>query len=141
MRQWTGFLAIGLLVGLAVINVAVAQEGLELGRIFDRYNAEAKAGDVNKMLSLRTTESQKEIRSQIAKKEDRDYFQLISRAQVPESYQIQHVSRAKSGKSATLYLLGQYAAMPEIQRPRTRMEVSVTFKKKTARGKSTRLSL
>jgi len=97
--RW-GFLVIGLLMGLAVINMASAQDAGEFGRIFDAYNAAANAGDVSTMLSLRTTERQKEIRGQIKGKKDRAYFLLISRAQVPESYQIQHVSRAKSGQSA-----------------------------------------
>jgi hypothetical protein len=130
-----GFLLIGLVLSLVVINVAGAQDASELGRIFDAYNAAAKAGDVDKMLSLRTAEQQKEIRGQITKKEDRDVFVLLARAQIPESYRTEHVSWAKSGKSATLYLLGQFAAMPKIQRPRMRMEESLSFKKEDGQWK------
>src|SRR5574340_369722 len=103
-----GFLVIGLLTSLAVINLASAQDAGELGRVFDAYNVGAKAGDVDKMLSLRTAARQKEIRGQIVKKEDRHYFLLLARAQIPDSYQIEHVSWAKSRQSATLYLLGQF---------------------------------
>lgn len=124
-----GFLLIGLLLSVVVINVAGAQDAVELGRIFDAYNVAAKAGDVEKMLSLRTADSQKEIRQQIVKKEDRNLFLLLGRAQIPESYQIEHVSWAKGGKSGTLYVLGQFAAIAEIQRPRMRMEESISFKK------------
>ena len=128
LPRW-GFLVIGLLMSLAVINMASAQDAAEFGRIFDAYNVAANAGDVSTMLSLRTTEIQKEISEQIKGKKDRAYFLFISRAQVPESYQIQHVSRAKSGQSVTLYLLGQFSAMPEMQRPRLRMEELIAFKK------------
>ena len=93
-----GFLVIGLLLSVALINPAGAQDAAELGRIFDAYNVAAKAGDVDKMLALRTAEQQKEIRGQIGKKEDRNYFLLLGRAQIPESYQIEHVSWAKSGQ-------------------------------------------
>jgi hypothetical protein len=120
-----GSLLIGLLLSVVIINVAGAQDAADLGRIFDAYNAAAKAGDVEKMLSLRTAESQKEIRAQIIKKEDRNMFLLLGRAQIPESYQLEHVSWAKDGKSATLYVLGQFAAMAEVQRPRMRMEESL----------------
>ncbi|MGP8050624.1 MAG: hypothetical protein ACLPYB_08425 [Desulfobaccales bacterium] len=87
------------------------------------------------MLSLSTTERQKGISEQIKGKKDRAYFLLISRAQVPESYQIQHVSRAQSGQSVTLYLLGQFSAMPEMQRPRLRMEELISFKKENGAWK------
>jgi hypothetical protein len=124
-----GSLLIGLLLSVVIINVAGAQDAADLGRIFDAYNAAAKAGDVEKMLSLRTAESQKEIRAQIVKKEDRNMFLLLGRAQIPESYQLEHVSWAKDGKRATLYVLGQFAAMAEVQRPRMRQEESISFKK------------
>jgi hypothetical protein len=134
LSRW-GLLVIGLLLSVVVVSLASAQDAAELGRIFDAYNVGAKAGDVDKMLSLRTAERQKEIRSQIAKKEDRQYFLLIARAQIPASYQIEHVSWAKSQQKATLYLLGQFAAMPEIQRPRLRMEEMVSFKKENGAWK------
>ena len=126
---------IGLLIGAAVVNAAIAQDGSELGRIWDAYNVAAKAGDINQMLSMRTANQQKEIRAQIGKKEDRDYFLLLARAQAPESYQIQHVSWGKNSQKATLYLLGQFANMPEIQRPRLRMEEMVVFQKESGKWK------
>jgi len=122
-------------MSVVVINLASAQDAAELGRVFDAYNVGAKAGDVDKMLSLRTAERQKEIREQIAKKEDRNYFLLLGRAQIPESYQLEHVSWTKSRQSATLYLLGQFAAMPEIERPRLRMEEMISFKKENGAWK------
>lgn len=124
-----GFLVIGLLLSLIVVNSLCAQDELELKRIFEAYNVAAKAGDVEKMLALRTADSQKEIREQIGKKEDRQYFLLLGRAQIPESYQVEHVSWGKGGQKATLYILGQFAAMAEVQRPRMRMEESISFKK------------
>lgn len=130
LPKW-GFLVIGLLLSVAGINHANAQDAAEFGRLFDAYNVAAKAGDVSKMLSMRTPERQKEISGQIANKEDRQDFLRISQAQVPESYQVQHVSQAKSGQRAMLYLLGQFAAIPEIQRSRLRMEMLISFKKES----------
>lgn len=130
-----GFLLIGLWLSMAVINAAGGQDASELGRIFDAYNVAAKAGDVDKMLSLRTAAQQKEIRGQIGQKKDRDYFLLLARAQTPESYQVEHVSWAKSGKSATLYLLGQFPAMSQIERPRLKMEEFIVFKKENGTWK------
>ena len=95
---------------------------------FDDYNAAAKSGDVDKMLSLRTAASQKEIRPQIVKKEDRDLSLLLGRAQIPESYQIEHVSVGKDGKKGTLDVVGQFAALADIKRPRMRPEESISFK-------------
>ncbi|MHB8067581.1 MAG: hypothetical protein ACYDIC_06735 [Desulfobaccales bacterium] len=129
MLQRSVSLVVGLLLSLLAVNPAPAQDGAELGRIFDAYNAGAKAGDVDKMLSLRTTKMDQEIRGQIVKKEDRKFFVAMGRAQIPESYQIQHVSWGKDRQSASLYLLAQYAALPEMERPRTRMEGLITFKK------------
>ncbi|MGA2404136.1 MAG: hypothetical protein ABSG91_20920 [Syntrophobacteraceae bacterium] len=124
-----------LLAWLAVAGAAKAQDAAELTRTFDEYNFAAKAGEIKKMLSLRTVEQQKEINSQIVKKQDRDYFMLIARAQTPESYEVQHVARGKSGQSATLYLLAQFPAMREIDRPRTRMEEMISFKKENGKWK------
>jgi len=107
----------------------------ELSRTFDAYNAAAKTGDVEKMLVQRTTESQKEIRKQIKKKEDREFFVMLGRAQVPESYEAQHVAAAKDGKSATLYVTAQFAAIAELERPRQRMEISISFKKEKGKWK------
>jgi hypothetical protein len=130
-----GFLSIGLLLSLLVITAAGAQDQAALGRVFAAYNLAAKAGDVDKMLSLRTSQQQQDIRRQIGKKEDREAFIFLARAQIPESYQIEHVSWAKNGKSATLYMLGQFPAMPEMKRPRLRMEESLTFKKENGQWK------
>lgn len=130
-----GSLAIGLLLSLAVISTAGAQDAAELKRIYDAHNRAAKAGDVDKMLSLRTSRQQKEIRAQITEKQDRDLFILHARAQVPKSYRIEHVSWSKDGMSAKVYLVGQFAAMPEIKRPRLRMEESLSFKKENGSWK------
>ncbi len=107
----------------------------ELTRIFDAYNAAAKAGDVDRMISLRTAEMRKEIRSDIRKKEDRELFVLLGRAQTPEVYEAQHAAVARDGKSATLYILAQYAAMPEVERPRSRMEAAINFNKENGKWK------
>lgn len=124
-----GLFSIVFLACLVVAGAAKAQEAADLTRIFDAYNVAAKAGDVKKMLSMRTAEQHKEISKEIVKKKEREYFLLIGRAQVPESYEVQHVSRVDNGQGANLYLLVQFPAMREIDRPRTRMEEMVSFKK------------
>ncbi len=107
---------------------ADARDATELTGIFDAYNAAAKAGDAKKMLSYYTAEQQKEIGTQIKNKEDREMFLMFGQAQVPESYEVQHVEWAKDGSAATLYLLAQLPAMKELDRPRVRMELGVFFK-------------
>jgi hypothetical protein len=87
------------------------------------------------MLSLRTIEQQKDINKEIVKKQDRDYFLLLARAQIPESYEVEHVTWSGNGQSAILYLLGQFPAMREIDRPRTRMEEMISFKKEDGKWK------
>lgn len=129
------FFSIVLLACLAVAGAAKAQDAAELTRTFDEYNSAAKAGEVKKMLSLRTLEQQKDINREIAKKQDRDYFLLLARAQIPESYEVEHVAKGRDGQSATLYLLGQFPAMREIERPRTRMEEMISFKKEDGKWK------
>jgi hypothetical protein len=130
MGQRRRVLLLVLLLGLAAVSPAPAQNNIPgLGSIFDEYNAYAKAGDLEKMLALRTVGSQKDIREFITKPEDREYFITISRSQVPESYQTQHFSWGKNRQSAKLYLLLQLTESPAIQRPRQRLEGVVIFKK------------
>jgi hypothetical protein len=129
------FFSIVLLSCFAVASIAMAQDAAELTRTFDEYNSVAKVGEVKKMLSLRTVEQQKDINREIVKKEDRDYFLLISRAQIPESYAVQHVAWSGNGQGATLYLLSQFPAMREIDRPRTRVEEMISFKKEDGNWK------
>jgi hypothetical protein len=129
------FFSIVLLACLAAAGAVLAQDAAELTRTFNEYNFAAKAGELKKMLSLRTMEQQKDISKEIAKKEDRDYFLLLARAQTPESYEVEHVAKGRDGRSATLYLLGQFAAMREIDRPRTRMEEMISFKKEDGKWK------
>lgn len=129
------FSSIVLLACLAAASPVKAQDAAELTRTFDEYNFAAKAGEVEKMLSLRTIEQQKDIKNEIAKKKDRDYFLLLARAQTPELYEVQHVARGGDGQSATLYLLAQFPAMREIDRPRTRMEEMISFKKENGKWK------
>ena len=127
--------SIVLLACLAVAGAVLAQDAAELRRTFDEYNSAAKAGEVKKMLSLRTIEQQKDINKEIVKKQDRDYFLLLARAQIPESYEVEHVTWSGNGQSAILYLLGQFPAMREIDRPRTRMEEMISFKKEDGKWK------
>ena len=54
---------------------------------------------------------------------------LLARAQIPESYEVEHVAKGRDGQSATLYVLGQFPAMREIERPRTRMEEMISLVK------------
>ncbi len=129
------FFSIVLLACLAIAGAVKAQDAAELTRTFNEYNSAAKVGELKKMLSLRTIEQQKEINKEIAKKEDRAYFLLLARAQTPESYEVEHVASGKDGQSATLYLLGQFPAMREIERPRTRMEEMISFKKENGKWK------
>jgi hypothetical protein len=129
------FFSIVLLACLAAAGAVQAQDAAELTRTFDEYNSAAKGGELKKMLSLRTVEQQKDINKEIVKKQDRDYFMLISRAQIPESYEVQHVAWSGNSQGATLYLLGQFPAMREIDRPRTRMEEMISFKKEDGKWK------
>ena len=127
MTSRLAFCSVALVACLIVSSPVRAQNGSDFTRVFDAYNAAAKAGDVEKMLSLRTKEQQASIKQEIKGKENRQYFVMIARAQVPESYAVQHVAPTAKGLGATIYLLGQFAAMSE--RPRCRFEVSVSFKK------------
>lgn len=136
MLQKLLLFASGLLVCMTAGYSSAAQDlTAELTQIFDAYNVAAKAGEVDKMISLRTAEVREEIRRDIKKKEDRELFVLLGRAQTPESYEAQHVAVARDGKTATLYMLAQYAAMPEVKRPRSRMEASITFNKENGKWK------
>ncbi len=108
----------------------------ELKDVFDAYNGFAKAGDVDNMLALRAAENAKEIRSQIKKKEDREYFVLVGRGQAPDSYEVQHVEWAKDGTGAELYSLLHLPPMKEIQRSKKAvMEVVVSFRKEKGKWK------
>jgi len=136
MLQKLFALAAGLLFCVTAGYTAAAQDPTaELTQIFDAYNAAAKAGEVDKMISLRTAEVRKEVRRDIKKKEDRELFVLLGRSQTPESYEAQHVAVARDGKTATLYILAQFAAMPEVERPRSRMEAAITFNKENNKWK------
>lgn len=130
-----GFFSIVLLARLIVAGAVLAQDAAELTGAFDEYNSAAKAGELKKMLSLRTIEQQKDINREMVKKQDRDYFLLLARAQIPESYEVEHVAKGRDGQSATLYLLGQFPAMREIERPRTRMEEMISFKQEDGKWK------
>ena len=115
---------------------AVTGNEKELKDVFDAYNGFAKAGDADKMLALRTAAVEKEIRSQLKKKRDREDFVMMGRAQVPDSYEVQHVQWAKDGTSAELYSLWRLPAMKEIQRPKEAVvEVMVSFKKENGKWK------
>lgn len=120
---------VALATWLNVSSPALAQNRSDFTRLFDAYNGAAKTGDVKKMLSMRTMEQRESIKSQIKKGDEREAFVLIARAQAPESYEVQHVSATAHGLGTTLYVLAQYAAMPEIERPRCRAEESISFKK------------
>lgn len=120
-------LIVGLIGAIAMTGSADARDAKELSTIFDAFNAAAKTGDTKKMLSYFTAEQHKDMGEKIKKKQERDMFVAFGRAQIPESYEIQHVQWAKDD-SATLYLLAQLPAMKELERPRTRMEMAVYFK-------------
>lgn len=115
---------------------AMAGNEKELKDVFDAYNGFAKAGDVDKMLALRTSEVEKEIRPQITKKQDREMFVMMGKAQVPDSYEVQHVQWSKDGTSAELYSLWHLPPMKEIQRMKAAVvEVMVSFKKENGKWK------
>ena len=128
-------MVIGLFVSVLVVDTAIAQNIAELNRTYDAYNAAAKTGDVDKILSMYTAKTRKDIQRGISKKEDRDFFIIMKRAEVPESYEVQHTVWDRNGKSGTLYLVAQLPAMPEIERPRMRMEMMVTFIKEKGKWK------
>jgi hypothetical protein len=115
---------------------ATAGNEKELKDVFDAYNGFAKTGDVDKMLALRTAAVEKEIRSQIKKKRDREDFVMMGRAQVPSSYEVQHVTWGKDGKSADLYALWHLPPMKEIDRlKQADVEVLLVFKMEKGKWK------
>lgn len=128
-------LVIGLFVSVLVVDTAIAQDIAELNRTYDAFNAAAKAGDVDKILSMYTAKQRKEILRGISKKEGRGFFIMMKRAEVPESYEVQHTAWDRNGKSGTLYLVAQLPAMPEIERQRMRMEIMVNFIKEKGKWK------
>jgi hypothetical protein len=126
--SWHLLLAFPLLV--AMTHDAAAADEKDLRAVFDAYNSAAKAGNVDKMLSLRTAETEQEIRGQLRKKEDREDFVILGRAQVPDTYDIQHINWAKDGKNADLYALWHLPPMKEIQRTKKAdLEARIVFKK------------
>lgn len=133
-------IALNMLLAVPLLSTMAygAQAGneKELKDVFDAYNGFAKAGDVDKMLALRTSAVEKEIRPQIQKKEDRDGFVLMGRAQIPDSYEVQHVAWAKDGTSADLYSLWHLPPMKEIERLKEAVaEVMLSFKKESGKWK------
>ncbi len=123
-------LVFGLLLIAAVGSRAQAQDVGELTRAVDAWHAAAKAGDLDKWLSLRTAEVKKELTSDIGTQRKKAI--MFARMQAADSYQVQHVIWGKDGGSATLFLLAKFAAMPEAERPTAmRMEESVAFKKES----------
>jgi hypothetical protein len=119
----------------AFTNVGFAADDKELTKIYDAYNIAAKGGDVDGMLAMRTAAAEKEVRGQIQKPENRDYFVMINRAQAPESYDVEHVEWSKKKDAADLYLMCQLPEMREIKRKRTSIEVLVTLKKEGGKWK------
>ncbi len=124
-RSWSQILVLAML--FISTHTMAAGQATDLTAVFETYCANAKAGDVDAMLSLRTTSAREAIREQIRDKKDRDYFLLIGRAQAPESYEVQHVAWSGDGNRAELYAVLQLPAMKQIDRPRTRMEMRMTF--------------
>lgn len=130
----------GLLLCAVMTNAARAQqEQAEFTRLLEAFYAASKGGDADKILSFYASDRQKEIRSEIKKKEERKFFLLVARAQVPASYQVEHVAVPKDGQKATLYLLGEFPSMPEIHRQRMRGEQMFSFKKEQGQWKIDRI--
>ena len=127
--------ATGLLLFMAMTAPAKAQEQAEFTRLLDGFFVASKTGNIDKILSYYTPDRQKEIRSEIKKKDERKFFLLIARAQVPESYQVEHVAPAKDGRGATVYLVGEFPPMPEIERKRMRVEEMISFTKEQGQWK------
>jgi len=128
-----------LLLCTVMTNAARAQEHAEFTRLLESFYAASKGGDVDKILSFYTTDRQKELRSEIKKKEERKFFLLVARAQIPASYQVEHVAMPKDGQKATLYLLGEFPAMPDIHRQKMRGEQMFSFKKEQGQWKIDRI--
>ncbi len=124
------------LLALLAAAAAPAQEVTDLTRVFDAYNAAALASDLPKMLARR-----EQMEAAMEKAEDRDSLIASTQGQVPDSYQVIHVRWNEKQDSATLYLLSNFSEMPKIQRPKLRMEESVSFGKEDGIWKlrSTRL--
>lgn len=123
--------ALGLLLVAAVATRAGAQDVTELTRTLDNWHAAAKAGDVDKWLSARTADVRKEMPPEMTQAQHRKQAALFARMQAADSYEVQHVDWSKDGRSATLFILAQFSAMPEAERPAGRMEESIAFKKES----------
>ncbi len=115
---------------LSPASAADAGEVKDLCAVYEAYNAAVQTGNVEKMLSFRTAETEKDLRGELGKKEDREYFVLIAKAQVPETYDVQHVSWTGDGNGAELHALWHLPPMKEIKRFRKALvEVNIPFRK------------
>ncbi len=138
VTMWKLLLSLLLIVPVMAAMTFGAEAGneKELTDVYDAYNGFGKAGDVEKMLSLRTAGMVAEIRPQIEKNEDRDYFVIIGKGQATESYEVQHVEWTPDGEGARLYVLLHLPPMKEIQRKKKAdMEASITFRKENGAWK------
>ena len=118
------------LIPLICNSLTTAQNiSTELKNVFDGYNAAMKQGDYNKMLSFCSSELQKEILDQVKTKKDQDDLMLNGQMQIPESYEIQHITSEKDSSKTTVYTIMQFSAMKEIGRENSRIESEIHYKK------------
>jgi hypothetical protein len=127
--------ALGLGIIAAVARPAEGQDPTDLTRVLDAWHAAAKAGDLDKWLAVRTADIKKELTADITPPGHRKQAVLFARAQAADSYEVRHVAWNKDGKTATLFILAQFSAMPEVERPAGKMEESITFKKEAGAWK------
>ena len=130
-----GSFALGLWIVAAVAGRAEAQDPADLTRVLDAWHSAAKSGNLDQWVAVRTADIKKELTHDIAPAANRKRAVVFARAQAADSYEVQHVAWNKDGKTATLYILAQFSAMPEAQRPAGRMEESITFKKEAGAWK------
>jgi hypothetical protein len=124
------FFTIVLIIYMFCRSETVGQNlSADLRNVFDKYNAATKEGDFNKILFYCTNDLQKEILSQVKTKKDQDDFILNGRIQIPESYEIQHISSEKDSQKVSVYVIMQFSAMQEIGRERSRIECEIHYKK------------
>jgi hypothetical protein len=129
MLQGIASFALALALVGAVATTAKGQDSGELTRTLDAWHAAGQAGEIDKWLAVRTAEVRKDMPPEMLSPKHRKQAAMFARIQAAESYEVQHVAWGKDGRSATLYIVARFTAMPEAERPAGRAEESIAFKK------------
>ena len=103
--------------------------------LYDSYLTAAKEGNMDKIISFYTKDVQKEMKGHLKSKADRKDFFSFYKSQLPESYEIVHMSYGADSQTVILNAIMQFDAMKEIQRERMRAESEIHFKKENDQWK------